>query len=107
VEALKTMDLTRLNELETIDPIPLAPRRTEPFANIAIEPNREVGRNKAKTIRATDDDVVYSYASGRQGHLSACTVALNDNMEVTESQQIQVGPMDRWSVHAAELLGIF
>jgi glutamate 5-kinase len=33
--------------------------------------------------------------------------ALNENDEVTEFQQIQVGPMDRWSVHVAELIGIF
>jgi ribonuclease HI len=34
-------------------------------------------------------------------------VAFNDNMGIVESQQIQVGPMDRWSVHVAELIGIF
>ena len=101
------MELTRLNELETIDPSPLAPWRTEPFADIAVEPDREVAREKAKTIRATAEVVVYSDASGRQGHLGAAIVALDDNTEVTESQQIQVGPMDRWSVHAAELIGIF
>jgi hypothetical protein len=34
-------------------------------------------------------------------------VALDDNLEIAESQQVQVGPMDRWSVHVAELIGIF
>jgi hypothetical protein len=34
-------------------------------------------------------------------------VALDDNSEIVESQQVQVGPMDRWSVHVAELIGIF
>lgn len=34
-------------------------------------------------------------------------VALNENDEVIESQQVQVGPMERWSVHIAELISIF
>jgi ribonuclease HI len=51
--------------------------------------------------------VVYSDASGRKGHLGAAVVVLDGNLETVESQQIQVGPMDRWSVHIAELIGIF
>jgi DNA repair protein RadC len=34
-------------------------------------------------------------------------VALDDNLEITESQQVQVGSMDHWSVYVAELIGIF
>jgi len=49
----------------------------------------------------------YSDASVREGHLGAAAVAVDDKLEVIESQQIQVGPMDRWSVHVAELVGIF
>jgi ribonuclease HI len=63
--------------------------------------------SRAETIRATSDLVVYSDASGREGHLGAAIVTFNENDEVTELQQIQVGPMDRWSVHVAELIGIF
>ena len=39
--------------------------------------------------------------------MGAAVVALNENMEVVESQQVHVGPMDRGSIHAAELIGIF
>jgi ribonuclease HI len=46
-------------------------------------------------------------ASGREGHLGAAIVTLNENDEVVEFQQVQVGLMDRWSVHVAELIGIF
>ncbi|CEJ62503.1 hypothetical protein PMG11_11000 [Penicillium brasilianum] len=53
------------------------------------------------------DIVVYSDASAREGHLGAAVVALDDNLQVVESQQVQVGPMGRWSVHVAELIGIF
>jgi ribonuclease HI len=106
-EALKTMDLERLDELETIDPRPLPPWRAESFTEIEVEPDRETARERAEAVRATSDLVVYSDASGRDGHLGAAVVALNDNLEVIESQQVQVGPMDRWSVHVAELIGIF
>lgn len=50
--------------------------------------------------------MVYSDASGREGHLGGAVSALDDALEVIESQQVQVGPMDRWSVHVAEMIGI-
>jgi ribonuclease HI len=101
------MDLDRLDELETIDPRPLPPWRAEAFTEIEIESDREIARERAETIRSISELVIYSDASGRQGHLGAAVVALDDNLEVIEAQQAQVGPMDRWSVHAAELIGIF
>ena len=106
-ETLKTMDPSRLATLETIDPRPLPPWRAEAFAEIEIKSDRETARERAETIRATSDLIVYSDASGREGHLGAAIVTLNESDEVIESQQVQVGPMDRWSVHAAELIGIF
>ena len=104
---MKTMDVDRLNELETINPRPLALWRLEAFTEIELEPNREFARERAASARDTSDIVIYSDASGREGHLGAAIVALNDDDEIWESQQIQVGPMDRWSVHVAELTGIF
>lgn len=62
---------------------------------------------RAETVRPKSDVIVYSDAYGWQGHLGAAVVALDDNLEVVESQQIQIGSMDRWSVHVAELIGIF
>jgi ribonuclease HI len=101
------MDPSRLATLETIDLRPLPPWRAEAFAEIEVNSDRETARQRAETIRATSDLIVYSDASGREGHLGAAIVTLNENDEVTEFQQIQVGPMDRWSVHVAELIGIF
>jgi ribonuclease HI len=106
-EALKTMNLDRLNDLETIDPGPLPPWRAAAFTEIEIGADRETARDRAETVRSTSDIVVYSDASGCEGHLGAAVVALDDNLEIAESQQVQVGPMDRWSVHVAELVGIF
>ncbi|KAJ5135377.1 reverse transcriptase [Penicillium bovifimosum] len=105
-EALKTMSLERLHELEMIDPTPLPPWRTEAFSKIEIEPDREIAMERAGAARTNSDIVVYSDASGRQGHLGAAAVVLDDSLKTTEKLQIQVGPMERWSVHAAELIGI-
>ena len=105
-EALKTMDLERLREIEMIDPTPLPPWRSEAFSKIEIEPDKEIAIERAEAARSASDIVVYSDASGRQGHLGAAATTLNDSTETVESLQIQVGPMDRWSVHAAELVGI-
>ncbi|KAK9847298.1 hypothetical protein MYU51_019615 [Penicillium brevicompactum] len=74
-EALKTMDLQRLNELETIDPRTLAPWRVDPFEKIEIDSDGEVARGRAEDIRSKSDIVVYSDASGRDGHLGAAVVA--------------------------------
>jgi ribonuclease HI len=106
-EALKTMDVNRLNELEMIDPRPLPPWRTAAFTEIELEPDREIARERAESARDRSDIVVYSDASGRKGHLGAAIVALNDNEDVVESQQVQVWSMERWSVHVAELISIF
>ncbi|KAI3096011.1 hypothetical protein CBS147333_9647 [Penicillium roqueforti] len=101
------MNLERLDELETIDPRPLPPWRAESFAEIEIGSDRETARERAETVGSRSAIVVYSDASEREGHLGAAIAVLDNNLEVIESQQIQVGPMDRWSVHVAELIGIF
>ncbi|OQE11161.1 hypothetical protein PENFLA_c080G07693 [Penicillium flavigenum] len=106
-EAIKTMNIERLNELETIDPRPLPLWRLDPFAEIEIGSDREIAAQKAETTRSTSDVVAYSDASSRQDHLGAAAVALDNNQEILEAQQVQVGPMSRWSVHVAELIGIF
>jgi hypothetical protein len=49
--------------------------------------------------------VLYSDASGREGHLGAAAAVLDGSLETTVSVQVQIGPMDRLSVHAAELIG--
>lgn len=104
---MKTMDLARLDELETIDPRPLSPWRAEPFTEIEVGSDQKTARERAEAVWPTSAIVVYSDASGRESHLGAAIVALDNNLEVFESQQVQVGPMDRWSVHVAELIEIF
>lgn len=105
-EALKTMSLERLQEIEMIDPTPLPPWRKEAFSEIEIESDREVALEKPEAPRSTANIVVYSDASGREGHLGAAATVLDESLEATDSIQVQVGPMERWSVHAAELIGI-
>ncbi|CDM38425.1 Probable transposable element [Penicillium roqueforti FM164] len=89
------MDIDRLNKLEIIDPHPLPPWRKEAFAEIELEPDRDTARERAASAKDTSDIVVYSDASGREGHLGAAIVTLNDNDQVTDSQQVQVGSIER------------
>lgn len=34
-------------------------------------------------------------------------IAPDDDLEMMDFQQIHVGPLDRWSLHMAELIGTF
>ncbi|KAJ5593504.1 hypothetical protein N7537_010408 [Penicillium hordei] len=95
------MNLGRLQEIEMIDPTPLPPWRKE-----EIESERGIAIIMAEVARSTADIVVYSDASGQEGHLGAAAAVLSDSLETIDSIQVQVGPMGRWSVHAAELIGI-
>jgi ribonuclease HI len=101
------MDLKRLKELETIDPRPLPPWRADSFTEIEIETDQETARERAETARTTSEIAVYSDAAGRENHLDAAVAALDENQEITQCEKFQVGPMDRWSVHIAELISIF
>lgn len=65
-----------------------------------LRSDREIARERAETARSTSDAIVYSDASGLEDHLGVAVVALDANLEVVGSEQIQVGPMDRWSVRS-------
>lgn len=81
---MRGCDLNRLNELETIDPRPLPPWRADAFTEIEIETNGETAKERADTVRTTSDIAVYSDASGRENHLGAAVVALDENQEITQ-----------------------
>lgn len=70
-KTLRTMDLRRLQTLETIDPTPLAPWREQTFAEIEIKPNREKAKANAAARRDMPGTTVFSDASGQQNHLGA------------------------------------
>jgi hypothetical protein len=55
----------------------------------------------ALSVADSRSDLTSISANASARHLGAAIVTLNENDEVTEFQQIQVGPMDRWSVHVA------
>lgn len=105
-EAMKTMDLGRLETLETINPAPLAPWTPPVFAEINIDTDREEASEKAAALLDTPDAVVYSDASATGGQTGAAAVMLDQNQKITQSRQISVGPTTHWSIHAAELIGI-
>jgi hypothetical protein len=64
-EALKTMDLTRLQALETIDPRPQPPWRTPAFSEIEIEPDHDKAKEKALNRQKAAGITVFSDASGQ------------------------------------------
>lgn len=97
-EALKTISLERLREIETIDPTRFPPWRPEAISKIEIGPDRGVAIEQAEAARSTSDIIVYSDSSGRQGHLGAAATTLNDGIGTAEYLQIRVGPIERWSV---------
>ncbi|KAI2947925.1 hypothetical protein CBS147323_11135 [Aspergillus niger] len=53
------------------------------------------------------ETTAFSDASGQQNHLGAAAVALNENLQASESRQVSIGSMEHWSVYAAELMAIF
>ncbi|KAJ5976480.1 reverse transcriptase [Penicillium waksmanii] len=79
-----TMDVDKLSTLEMIDPRPLPPWRSDAFTEIELEHDRETVRERAEIARNTPNIVVYSDASGCEGHLGAAIVALNDGDEVMD-----------------------
>jgi hypothetical protein len=60
----------------------------EPFTEVEIAPDRETAREWVGTVGSTSDIVVYSDASGREGHLGAAVAALDDNQVVAEFYQV-------------------
>ena len=61
-EALKTMDVDRLKELETIDPRPLPPWRTNTFSEIELERDREVAQERANFVHKRIRNCLPSFA---------------------------------------------
>ncbi|KAG2014482.1 hypothetical protein GB937_006707 [Aspergillus fischeri] len=80
-------------ELETTHPSPLPPWRHEPIAEIEIGSDRETAIERAEAARSTSGIIVYSDASGREGHLSAAVMALDNNLQVVELKQVQEKPV--------------
>lgn len=87
-EALKTMDVDRLNELETIDPRPVSPWRLDAFTETEHGHDRETARERVESVKHISDIFVYSNTSRREGHLGAVIDALNADDKATESYQI-------------------
>ncbi|KAJ5987715.1 hypothetical protein N7481_002925 [Penicillium waksmanii] len=92
--------ITRLHTLQQDHPIWSTLQRAQKrwnnigsaqaFTEIEIEPDREIAAQRAEIIRSTSDIVVYSDTSGRQGHLGAAAVTLNNKLEVSGSLEIQI-----------------
>jgi ribonuclease HI len=106
-ESMKTMRIQQFNGLETINPKPTAPWKPPVFKEIDITPDREMARKKAVALLGNPHWVVYSDASGHDNHLGAAAVALDRSQKIVASRTTTIGPMTQWSIHIAELIGIY
>lgn len=106
-EVMKTMDLDRLNALETIHPRPLKPWDTPTFEEIKIHPDRDAAIEDATALLTSSRTVVYSDSSANQSHVGSAAVVLDHNKKIIDYRQVSVGPRTHWSVHAGELIGIY
>jgi ribonuclease HI len=106
-ETIKTMDLRRLNAIETIDPRPLIPWTPPVFEEIRIDSDRDKASEDAKALASVPNTVVYSDASENQDHQGAAAVILDHNGNIMVSKQSSIGPKTHWSIHTAELIGIY
>jgi ribonuclease HI len=106
-EAMKTLDLERLNTLETIDPNPQPPWTRSAFEEIDIDVDRERASEKAAVFWSNPSNAVYCDASACQNQLGAAAVTLDQNQEVLESRQVYIGSSEHWTVQGAELIGIY
>ena len=99
-EVLRTMNLERLDALETIDPSPLAPWDPPVFEDINIDLDRDEAEKKAMALMETPGIVIYSDASADQNCLGAAAVILDRDQMIIEHQKVSIGPKSQWSIHA-------
>jgi DNA repair protein RadC len=64
-------------------------------------------KEKAAELQFNPENVVYCDASERQERLGAAAVTLDHNQRILQSRQLYIGTKEHWSVHAAELIGIY
>ncbi|KAF4233525.1 hypothetical protein CNMCM6805_009182 [Aspergillus fumigatiaffinis] len=76
-ETLRTMDLNRLQALETISPRPQQPWQTPAFTEIDIEPDREKAMDKSSARQKAADITISSDASGQHNEQGVAAVALD------------------------------
>lgn len=106
-ETLRTMDLTRLQALETINPTPQPPWRTPVFTEIKIEPDRDKAKDQASARQKASGIAVFSDASGQHNYLGAAAIVLDQSQNVVQHRKASIGSMEYWSVYAAELIAIY
>jgi ribonuclease HI len=105
-EVLRTIDLKRLDSLETIDPRPLAAWDPPAFEKINIDSDRDKAAEKAAALTETPSIVIYSNASADQNCLGAAAVILDRGQMMIEYRKGSIGSKTQWSIHAAKLIGI-
>ena len=100
------MDLKELEALEVIDPTPPEPWAGPVFDKINITPDKEQALNEATEMVEKGENVIYTDTSSKDAILGAAVVVGSQPTEQQRMRQIGIGPADKWTVHAAELIAI-
>ena len=105
-ETAKTIDIRELESLEIIDPVPLEPWSQPTFDRITITQDKVQALDQVAEMVENAENVVYTDASAKDSKLGAAVVMSHLSTEQQQTWQIGIGPADKWTVHAAELIAI-
>ncbi|EGD99960.1 hypothetical protein TESG_08624 [Trichophyton tonsurans CBS 112818] len=99
-ETMKTMDLERLELLETIDPNPPAPWDPPIFETITIESDPVKAMEEADRLRTEAAELIYSDASAQKDKIGAAAVILDrqGNVEVSRKRDKRNRPKTKRTV---------
>jgi ribonuclease HI len=105
-ETIKTMDIRKMEFLETIDPTPLEPWRQPILDGIRIEQDRDQALEAVAEMVERRENVIFTDASAKKSNLGAAVVMPNYLNGQVSTWQIGIGSESHWTVHAAELIAI-
>lgn len=106
-EVMKTLDIGKLEALETIDPRPTAPWLELPLQQVEIIQDRDQALAKAEDLGRDNQATIFTDASAKDGMLGAGIVMPGSAPNQTNTYQIGVGPTTKWNIHLAELIAIW
>lgn len=106
MQTLKTMDISKLRMLETIDRKPLKPWRVSDFQQISFARDKEDAERRLSEGARRPSTFVFTDASSRQSKVGAAAVMLDEHGQRRSGWQGSVGSSEEWTVHAAELIAI-
>jgi ribonuclease HI len=107
VQTMKTMNLTKLQCLENIDPRPRKPWVKSVFDNISVPENAEEAAEGGISLLSTPETVIYSGACTKKSNSGAAAVTLDRCRNIEQSRRVSIGASKYWSTHTVNLIAIY